>query len=505
MRHRPVWVIGLTVVLLVLAGCSGVPIPEPPVQGPGGGSGGALEHTTGPIHVSVEPVEMIETRPDPEADPLGWEGGYWHNETIPVESTDGINGSELAMIVSRSKARVEDIRGIEFQNDVSVEIITRETFRSEFAGGGVNLTTAQRLHQEVKFEALFFVGENRSAIQQRRANTAANVLAFYAPGNDSIKLISDGTGVVHVNELTLAQELYHAQQDQQFNISRYTQNTEELHNAIDGIVEGDANYVEYRYRKRCESGWSCLSDTGAPAGGSGRDPHLGMLALRLQPYSDGPVFVHRIYTEQGWAGVNEVYENPPASTEQTIHPAKYRIDQPTTVTIGDRSNETYDVPDQGEGHIDYAQFGEAGLYVMLWYPSGITADVIIPGSHFFGPSSNGGLDLYNYSYNYSAGWDGDRLLPYVRNDSARSNETGYVWKITWDSRADAAEFLDGYRKLLRYHGASAVPGRPGTYRIPSGPFADAFYVTRSGTTVIIVNAPTVSDLDAVREGAGERT
>ncbi|MFW6385146.1 MAG: Hvo_1808 family surface protein [Halodesulfurarchaeum sp.] len=498
------------VVVVVLAGCSGVPVLDTPSVDSSGGASPTTDPVAGPTvepGVDVPQTDMVADHPDPPSDRLGWENGYWHNETIPVDPEDGYNESELDAILARSMARVEYVRGIEFEENVTVDVITREEYRERIADRGSNITDNQRLHQEVKFEATFFMGENESALRQREANAGSNVLGFYSSANESITIVSDDSTVSRIDEMTLAHELVHALQDSRFNISDYEQNTEERHNAIDGIVEGDAKYVEFRYGKLCEAGWECLAESQSQSGGDddAPTPHLGLLALQLQPYSDGPVFVHHLYQENGWEGVNAAYDDPPASTEQTIHPEKYGVDEPTNVTIDDRSDPDWYVPDQGEGHIDYAQFGEAGLYVMLWYPSGVRGDVVISSEHFLGPSRSGGLDLYNYSHPYTAGWDGDKLLPYVRNDSAETNQTGYVWRSTWDSRDDAKEFREGYLKLLRHHGAEDVRDRPDTYRIPSGPFADAFYVEQTGNNVTIVNAPTVEELGAVRAGAGEST
>jgi hypothetical protein len=111
--------------------------------------------------------------------------------------------------------------------------------------------------------------------------------------------------------------------------------------------------------------------------------------------------------------------------------------------------------------------------------------------------------LYDYAHRYTAGWDGDRLLPYVRTDSATTNETGYVWKTAWDSPADAEEFAAGYRELLAYHRAEQVGAN--TYVVPTaeqrdfgGEFGDAIHLDVSGSTVTIVNAPTVEALSGVR-------
>jgi hypothetical protein len=112
------------------------------------------------------------------------------------------------------------------------------------------------------------------------------------------------------------------------------------------------------------------------------------------------------------------------------------------------------------------------------------------------------MDPYNYSFRETAGWGGDRLYPYVRDDSFETNETGYVWKTVWDSSADADEFVAEYYELLDYNGAAPVEDRQGTFRIPDeNPLGDAFYVNHTGSTVTIVNAPRVGELPNVRAGA----
>lgn len=476
---------GLLVVAVVAiaftAGCVSAPQPGP------------AEELSAP-----DPTPTGDPPPDPETDRLGWEDGYWHNETLSVDPSDGLNESELAAVVARGKARVEAIRGLEFEEPVPVEIIDRETFRDRTTSRS-DPTDAQRLHQDVKFEALFLMGEGEDAVTQQSKNTAENVQGYYEPDNHSITIVSESGAPLYMNEVTLAQELFHAVQEESFEVSERRPDTEEAHNAYMGIVEGDGNYVDYLYENRYEADLVRPPSVDGGGGGGG-STNVGMLALRLQPYSDGPPFVDGIREEAGWEGVNAVYDSPPASTEQTIHPGKYPDEEPEPVTIVDRSSEEWTIPDQGGG-VNYASFGEAGLYVMLWYPSHLEAqssqgspEVIIPYDHFYRTEES--IDLYNYSHPISSGWAGDRLYPYVRNDSAETGETGYVWRIRWDSAADAEQFRSAYLDLLEYHGATSVNEQ--SYRIEDGAFEDAFRVDRSGETVTIVNAPTVDDIEDVR-------
>lgn len=484
------------VFLVVVAGCAGTTSPVGP-------------ETSDATTTEAEPTTEVAP-PDPPEDRLGWEDGYWYNETLDVDQSDGLNESELDAIVARSMARVEHVRGLEFDERPPVEVISRAEHRNRTNESYANASTNGSLHQDVKFEATFLMGEETSATAQQEDNQASSVLGYYSPSRDEIVIVSENAENPHIDEITLSQELFHALQEHRFNVSEMEGNTEETHNARAGIIEGDGNYVDHLYEQECENGWQCYEDSSSDSDpSSGDETHVGLLALRLQPYSDGPVFVEELYEEGGWDAVNAVYDAPPQSTEQTIHTEKYRSDEPTEVTVEDRSSGEWVVPDPGNESVDYAQFGEAGMYVMLWYPSyaetaeaEAARDVVIPYSNFFAPSNQPGIDQYNYDHRYTAGWDGDKLVPYVTNESAETGETGYVWTSVWDSGADAQEFVVGYERLLEHHGAEPVPDRPNTYRIPDGEFADAFSVERSGDRVVIVNAPTVEELDAVREGAG---
>ncbi|PSQ45662.1 hypothetical protein BRD17_00935, partial [Halobacteriales archaeon SW_7_68_16] len=460
--------------------------------------------------VAADPGGTNDTAPpDPETDVIGWENGRWHNETLAVDPANGLNDTELTAVTARGMARTEEIRRLEFEETPPVEVITREQYRTTLNGRFENRTPAERLHQNVKYEATMMVGEDTDAVAVQRSNLGSGVLGYYDPETGNVTIVSENTTAPRLDEITLSQELFHALQDQRYNISSYNQTTRELHNAVDGIIEGDGNYVDTLYNRRCDEEWNgtCLRPGERPTAAG--DRHLGLLLITLQPYSDGPVFVRELYEREGWDAVNAIYERPPESTEQTIHTDAYRTDSPTPVSVPDRSGANWSVLDLNDS-IDYASFGEAGLYATLWYP-GYESDLavqIIPYANLLDfpvGAEPPEIDPYDYNHTTTAGWDGDKLVPYVRGDSMATNETGYVWRLVWDTSADAAEFREGYRQLVEYHGAEPVEGHRNTYRIADGEaFGDAFYVTRRNATMTIVNAPSVAALDGVRAGAAPR-
>ncbi|MDY6818445.1 MAG: hypothetical protein SVG88_07270, partial [Halobacteriales archaeon] len=93
----------------------------------------ALLFVIGSVPVAADgPVADNRTtvRPDPDTDVIGWEAGYWHNESIAVDQTDGLSDAELDRYIARSMARVEFLRDREFKRSVSVTIQSRTEFQS---------------------------------------------------------------------------------------------------------------------------------------------------------------------------------------------------------------------------------------------------------------------------------------------------------------------------------------------------------------------------------------
>ena len=72
------------------------------------------------------------------------------------------------------------------------------------------------------------------------------------------------------------------------------------------------------------------------------------------PYFQGMVFCAKLANAGGWAAIDEVYRNPPLSTEQILHPEKYRDrpDYPMTIELGRSS------PGQGWKEVGRNVLGE---------------------------------------------------------------------------------------------------------------------------------------------------
>lgn len=465
---------------IVLAGCGAGPAsPTPSPSGPGAASATPASPTATPSpsptstpSPTFAPSPTPGDRPDPASDRLGWENGYWHHESIAVQPADGFSPAEFEKLQARTMARVEVVRGLEFVEDVTVEFRRRSEF---------GLTAREDDWADAYWEGLFVVGEDRrhADAEQAMFDVVVDGLAL----RSRIILLVEDSDSPAVDAGVLAHELVHVLQRQHDAFS-----TGGHHHGIDdgravtAAVEGSANYYERRYLDRCGAEWSCV-DGGAdrvPAGAS--DINMGLYLDFAAPYTLGERFVGALVERNGTATLDRMRADPPVSTEQLIHPAAYPEETPVTVTVADRSTAAWERFTPRRGNATGGTVGEARLYVMLWYGGVVEREPVEV-------TTGQRVDL-NYSHPATAGWAGDRFVPYTDGE-----RYAYVYRSTWDTRADAREFAEAYRALLRAHGGERV--EEDVWRIPDGPYADAFRVVRDGATVTVVNAPTVDGLAAV--------
>jgi len=440
-----------------------------------------------------------EAPADPASDVIGWEDGYWHNESIDVDQSDGLSDEELDAYVARGMARVEYLREAEFDSRVPVSVITREEYRNRSSGGGdgANRTEYNRWNDQV-WEGLFIVGESTGSGEEIGETTGSSVLGFYSPTRDEITVVTGSPDSPTINNATLIHELVHALQDQRYDLTNetYRASTQDGDLAIDGVVEGEANYIETNYARRCGAEWECVATPqagGSGGGGGGGGPNLGILLTLLNPYSDGPVYVSEIIEEGGWDAFDERFRNPPVSSKQVIH----RTDEvPRSIEFTDEGTNGWstfprDNPRLGQNGSDTV--GEASIYAMFWYQAREYRANTIDSNGLFQTSSQ--YDTYNYDSEPSNGWANDRLFPY-RTGEGDDAEYGYVWITEWDTEEDAREFHDTYLRMLEAHDVRETDR--GYYVVPDGPFADAFLVRLDGERVTIVNGPTVDDVRDIR-------
>ncbi len=135
------------------------------------------------------------------------------------------------------------------------------------------------------------------------------------------------------------------------------------------------------------------------------------------PYTYGRDFVERFYQAGGWARVDEVWRNPPQSTEHILHPERYEAgDNPLpvprpalTATLG-----------AGWREMEANTLGEWFTYLIL--AKGEYAEARLPEAEARAAAE---------------GWGGDGYAVYVHE---ASGQLALALHTQWDTTADAEAF-----------------------------------------------------------------
>lgn len=194
----------------------------------------------------------------------------------------------------------------------------------------------------------------------------------------------------------------------------------------------------------------------------------------LFPYTQGSTFVMDIFGQGGWSAVDDLYRNPPVSTEQILHPELYPDDMPIAVDLPD----IISALGTGWREVSRNQMGE-------WYTYLILARAA---------NSNARLDDTTAQV-AAAGWGGDEYL-LLHNDAAQS--TAFVMKTIWDTTNDAAEFSAALQQYanIRFGVKATQQGDTLTWSYAEG--FSSFYHTGDTTIWIITpestTAQTISGL-----------
>lgn len=430
---------------------------------------------------------------------LGYYDGYWYDDELEIDPSTGLTEREKDAVVSRAMARVQVLRGLRFDRDVEVELITRETFREEYDDVWTDPPEDRRALDNAQHEALFLVGPDDDVVDVRRNNRGGTVLGFYRPSDERLVVVSRNDPATFEDELTLAHELVHALQHQRLGLDLPSNATLDSANARRGLIEGDALVVERAYETRCETGeWHCVG-TDADAGGTlPPDFHWGVYFLQFFPYAEGPTFVDHHRNAGGWAAVDRMYDDYPRTSAEIVRPATYGSGAYGDAVIRDRQGGGWDriVVEDGP---DGATVGRAGLATMFAYTAyaGDSPGVIARDEFRNAGSDGPGPDRpYTYDVPYTDGWYGDRLHAYDRN-----GEMAYVWNVTFEDAEHARAFRDGYEQVVVHWGGerrqTTTGGTVWTLE-DDGPFEGAIRVERDDNAVTVVKAPSMVGLVEVR-------
>lgn len=256
--------------------------------------------------------------------------------------------------------------------------------------------------------------------------------AFYDPVGHKIharRPTSDRTE--EAQRLVIAHELAHSLQHQYFKLPDYRRiDNEDERMAQLALLEGDAMLTMLAYisrerhaplsrtlvQMRKHFRGSIAAYESASGVDSKREQLPALTRERLMfPYSSGLYFVGELYRAGGYDLVNRVYEKPPTTTEQILHPDRY---------LAGEGAATVPTPGLPKGHVTVA----SGSVGQLW--TKVTLGVCVDP---------------DIAARAAEGWGGDAF----RITRTPDDLGALIWITSWDTTKDAREFESAARRLAK--------------------------------------------------------
>jgi hypothetical protein len=345
------------------------------------------------------------------------------SEPSAPEATRAPRDGRPTPLVAQTLATMSHVRGLAATRPVLSVTLGREALLSQVKQHVEREVPATAIRAEglvQKLLGFFPVDEDYEAATY--ALLLGQLAGYYEPANGTMYLAED---LDDANaRSTLAHELVHALQDQHWDLrtrSLYVAGQEDKDDALSALAEGDASSaMEDELLSRVNPGATALSMPdqelkdalveSVASGPAARAPHALRMAL-IAPYADGLAFVNVLRRQGGWARVDEAWSHLPETTEQILHPEKWRTHEPALVLPAPPP------PTAGFTLLDANTLGEETLRLTFeeWMPE---ARAIAAAS----------------------GWGGDRAALYQRGE----REYAYVWHIRFDDASpDAPDAFAG--------------------------------------------------------------
>lgn len=338
-------------------------------------------------------------------------------EVIETDDAEVLLDTQLRLI----EKNVQELRGLDQKDVINVNVIDRNNLQENIGTDLLGEFTREQADLDVLVLSSFdFMPRDYPLYESLVELYGFVVLGYYDEETDSLFVISDDNVLDEEEKLTHAHEFMHALQDQHFTLADIQNGAldADATMALRSLAEGEATLLELTYRRQgyLTGEQSAVSSPVLSLPESIPAPNFVANQLAF-PYVRGQEFLLGFFEEGGFEAINQIWQNPPASTEQILHVDRYLAgDQPQLVELP-----TEDIlAELGDGWEQVAEdvFGE--FNVIEYLSLALTEDEVNPAA---------------------LGWGGDRYEVFY---NASTDERVMVMKMVWDTPADQAEFAEAY-------------------------------------------------------------
>jgi hypothetical protein len=418
--------------------------------------------------------------------------GYAHAETAATPPA-----ADPQTTADKIAKEIEQIRGLSFKQPVRVETQSAAGF-GEYVSRELDEVVPESVRKHygliVRTLGLYRGPPIEDFSSMMNTVMSSQIGAYYDPEKKSFFVVMTGMPEM-MQGVMYSHELYHALQDQYFDLARYMEMGPKggtgIYNADtqlarSAVVEGEATYIMSLWMmqrvshktptrdvmarivamqanmsmdqlremlKQAKVAEAVGADLKAAVDSAVEIPSFIMDSM-LAVYLKGLGFVFAVH-EQGWSAVETLYDEYPAqSTEQILHPEKWLAHEAPVTFAWPKFEKIAALRDWEL--LDDDVLGEF-QWRTVFKEQGLKAE----------------------AESAAAGWGGDRYAVFKRKDS---NATLLLLRTSWDSEKEAGEFADAYRRVQAFKYADApVPVR----------------VAQKGVDVFIVEGGDESQIDSL--------
>jgi tetratricopeptide (TPR) repeat protein len=327
--------------------------------------------------------------------------------------------------IEKVEKDLAETRELEARAEVPYHAMTREDLQQYLTERTDAQAREAMRSSDLLLTLLGVIGPEDDLEQMLRDLDVGQVAGFYDSDEKHFYVLEDQEQTA-LEQMTVAHEYVHALQDQHFDLEELDSKAldGDGRRAFDALVEGDAVLAMVLYGDEHVE-YVDLLQAMCSAGGLGSEALEASPAfireMELFPYDRGVEFVLALFQSGGWEAVNQAYDNPPQSTEQVLHPERYREeDEPQEVSLPDLAEEL-----GGDWRtLDCEVMGELGLRLVL-------AQHVAPAAAMLA----------------AEGWAGDR---YALLQKGADGPLVLVMRTVWDDRDEADQFWALYDLYARH-------------------------------------------------------
>ena len=324
-------------------------------------------------------------------------------------------------VFSRIEEQVQALRGLPAADIGPPELLSRDDLAAELRRiFEADYPADQRAVDNAVLRALGLLGADQDIGALTEQLYAAQVLGFYDYDRKRMVVVSDG-GLDAETRIIYAHEYTHALQDAAFNTGSAHEaliGDDDAALARTGLEEGDASLAMVLWGIANLTQDELLGVSQTPIPDMTGIPAWMVAQLEL-PYLAGAQFVGQLYAQGGWDAVDAAYSDPPASTEQLLHPDKYAAaEAPVSVSPIDLVDGLTTSTGEPWRATETTTLGEAMIGIWLAGMGASTDD------------ANAAAD----------GWGGDTLTL----ATGAGGDWALALHVSWDTPAAADEFEATY-------------------------------------------------------------